>query len=64
MDYGRQTFNKEEPKPSTTAGQDEKMRYKAAKYHYKIQHHLNENYVKQGKAIPQGYAEYLQPFRG
>jgi hypothetical protein len=40
------------------------MRYKASKYHYKIQNHLNVNYVTKGETIPEGYEKYLQPFQG
>ena len=66
MDYSRRTFNKDTTPsaPTSAPGQEEKMRYKAAKYHYKIQQHLHEHYVSKGAEIPQGYAEYLQPFRG
>ena len=40
-----------------------RMRYKASKYHYKIQNHLNTNYISKNLAIPQGYEKYLQPFQ-
>jgi hypothetical protein len=40
------------------------MRYKASKYHYKIQNHLNVKYVTKNVSIPEGYAQYLQPFQG
>jgi hypothetical protein len=39
------------------------MKYKAAKYHYKIQEKLKKDYVSQHKTVPTGYEEYLQPFR-
>lgn len=40
----------------------EKMKYKAAKYHYKIQKYLIDNYVSQNKDVPMGYEKYLKPF--
>lgn len=38
------------------------MKYKAAKYHYKIQGVLNERYIAQGIPVPKGYEQYLEPF--
>jgi len=35
--------------------------YKAKKYHYKCQAKLKEM-MREGKDIPQGYEQYLQPF--
>jgi len=43
------------------APDEEHYRYKAKKYHYKIQQKLKEMQT-QGKAIPQGYEQYLKPF--
>lgn len=40
----------------------ELMKYKAAKYHYKIHSVLNDRYVSQGIPVPKGYDQYLQPF--
>jgi hypothetical protein len=37
-------------------------KYKAEKYHYKIQQKLKEMQAK-GKSIPEGYERYLQPFQ-
>ena len=46
---------------SVNKDNDEHYRYKAKKYHYKIQQKLKEMQT-QGKAIPQGYEQYLKPF--
>lgn len=35
--------------------------YKAKKYHYKCQAKLKQM-MREGKAIPTGYEQYLQPF--
>jgi hypothetical protein len=42
---------------------DEFYRYKARKYHYKIQHKLKE-IMQSGGSCPAGYADYLKPFNG
>ena len=46
---------------NTNENTDEHYRYKARKYHYKIQQKLKEMQT-QGKAVPQGYEQYLKPF--
>ena len=52
------------PKKLGNADMDEgTLRYKAMKYHYKIQSKLHEM-QKQGRAIPNGYHTYLKPFQG
>lgn len=61
----RNTFNKQVSTPrNQNANATELMRHKAAKYHYKIQHLLNTNYVSKGVAVPQGYEGYMRPFEG
>lgn len=42
----------------------EMMRHKAEKYHYKIQLFIRQNYIAKGLNVPEGYAPYMQPFRG
>jgi len=42
---------------------DNTLRYKAMKYHYKIQSKLHEM-QKQGRSVPAGYHAYLKPFQG
>ena len=39
-------------------------RYKAMKYHMKIQQKLQTDYVAKGIAVPSGYEQYLKPFEG
>jgi len=43
--------------------EEEFYRYKARKYHYKIQHKLKE-IMQSGGSCPAGYADYLKPFNG
>ena len=52
------------PKNAAASDMDEStLRYKAMKYHYKIQSKLHEM-QKQGRPIPNGYQMYLKPFQG
>jgi len=52
------------PKKAAATDMDEStLRYKAMKYHYKIQSKLHEM-QKQGRPIPNGYQMYLKPFQG
>lgn len=52
------------PKKAAPSEMDEgTLRYKAMKYHYKIQSKLHEM-QKQGRPIPNGYHMYLKPFQG
>lgn len=49
-------------KPKEDDKDEDTYRYKAKKYHYKIQHKLKQM-QSEGKSIPQGYEIYLQPFQ-
>lgn len=47
----------------TVVDNDQLMRHKAMKYHYKNQKKLKEMMAK-GMACPAGYEKYLRPFEG
>lgn len=56
------TVNTTNTKTTNTANNTEELyKYKAKKYHYKIQHKLKEM-QSAGKTIPEGYEQYLLPF--
>jgi len=59
------TFARAPTQTVQRGGQEEEefYRYKARKYHYKIQHKLKE-IMQSGGSCPAGYADYLKPFNG
>lgn len=62
VDTKQPTITTPSQSSSNVVKDDNYYRYKAEKYHYKIQQKLKKDFVANNKPIPNGYEQYMKPF--